>query len=114
MGGVGIPELLVIAILIGLIAFPIWLSCFLRKKYPRRIWIGMLLAFFLPALGQWYLEGALWWILGLGLTWSVFKIASGNAPLAWISTMILSALVMYYRLLKAKPLILTETNIEKR
>lgn len=113
MGGVGIPELLVITILIGSVAFPLWLSYFLRKKYPRRIWIGMLLAFFFPALGQWYLEGALWWILGLGLTFSVLKKVSGNTQLAWLLSMILSALVMYYRLLKAKPLILPETNIEK-
>ncbi|MFH2119383.1 MAG: hypothetical protein ABIJ25_03180, partial [Pseudomonadota bacterium] len=89
-----------------------WLSYFLRKKYPRRIWIGMLMAFCFPALGQLYLEGALWWILGLGFTFSVLKIASGNTQLAWLASMILSALVMYYRLLKAKPLILPETNVE--
>jgi hypothetical protein len=113
MGGVGIPELLVIALVIGSVAFPVWLSYFLRKKYPRRIWIGMLLAFLFPPLGQLYLEGALWWILGLSLMFSVFKIASGNTQFAGLSLMILSAMVMYYRLLKAKPLILPETNVEK-
>jgi hypothetical protein len=112
MGGIGVPELLVIAIFLGLIAFPLWLSYFLRKKFPRRIWIGMLLAFFFPALGQWYLEGALWWIVGLGLMFTAFKIASGNPSLAWLLSMILSALVMYYWLLRAKPLILPETNVE--
>jgi len=114
MGGIGIPELLVMAIAIGSIAIPLWLTYFLRKKYPRRIWIGMLLAFFFPALGQLYLEGALWWILGLGVTFTVFKKVTDNMQLTWLLSMILSAVVIYFRLLKAKPLILGETNNRPR
>jgi len=76
---------------------PICLSSFLKGKYPRKVWIGVLLAFIFFPFGQCYLEEATWYIVGLWLTFSLFKLLFPE--IAWLSASIISGMIMYYRLL---------------
>jgi hypothetical protein len=101
MFGIGVPELIVIFILLFLLILPIWLSLFLRKQFPGKIWLGLLLSFIFTPLGQLYLEGAILWIILLFICHVIIKVLLGNLMLAWLLTMILSSMIMYYRLLKA-------------
>ncbi len=90
---------LIVLILVFVIA-PIWLSQFLRKKYPRVTWIGIALAVALCPIGQWYLENALPWIIGLFLFHVLVNAILGNLAIAWIITSFMSGMIMYYRLSK--------------
>ena len=102
MFGIGAPELIVIIIILLLLVLPIWLSFFLRKKYPGKVWLGLLLAFLFTPSGQFYVEGAILWIIALFVCHVIFKAVVGNIALAWLLTSILSSMIMYYRLLKAE------------
>ena len=100
----GIPEILTILILIALIIFPVWLSIFLRKRYPKRIWIALILGFFFPAFGQFYVaEKVGWYVLGLGLCFVLFKVIFGSQG-AWLLVSVLSSLTLWYRVLRAQSL----------
>jgi len=101
MFGIGAPELIVILVLLLFLILPIWLSLFLRKKYPDKIWLGLLLSFLFTPLGQLYVEGAIIWIIVLFVCHVIFNSVVGNIALAWTLTSILSSMIMYYRLLKA-------------
>ncbi len=96
-------ELIIIAVMISIIALPMGLTIFLKKRYPRKVWIGVLLAFFCDPVGQWYLENSIWYILGLFVFFVAVKYFTTNNLLAWVLNMFLSALIMYYRLSKIKP-----------
>ena len=100
MFGIGAPELIVILVLLLFLILPIWLSLFLRKKYPGKIWLGLLLCFLLTPLGQLYVEGAIIWIIALFVCHVIFKAVVGNIAIAWLLTSILSSMIMYYRLLR--------------
>lgn len=100
MFGLGIPELIVILLLILLLVLNIWLPDYLRKKYPNKIWIGLILCFLFLPLGQLYVDGAAIWIIALFVSMGIFRSIFGDSTLAWLSTSILSAMIIYYRLLK--------------
>ena len=95
-------ELIIIAIMILIIALPLCITLFLRKRYPGKILIGVLLAFFFDPVGQWYLENSILYFLGLFLFFTLVKYFTMNNLVAWISNMFLSALIMYYRFSKIK------------
>lgn len=78
----------------------------LRRRYPRKVWIGILLAIIFGPLGQLYLEGAIWYFLGLAVLFPLFKVLIPE--IAWLSVSLLSGTVMYYRLLKVEPLASSE------
>jgi hypothetical protein len=53
MYGIGIPELIVIVWVLGSIIAVTWL----RKRYPNRLWIGIILCLINGCIGQFYLPG---------------------------------------------------------
>lgn len=101
MFGLGIPELIVVFILLLLVVLSFWLPRYLKKKQPGKIWIGLLLSFILPPFGQLYVDGSAIWIIALFFGHVIFKSVSGNLAIAWLLTSVLSSMIMYYRLLKS-------------
>jgi len=83
MFGIGGPELLVVFIIFFLF-FPIWLSSFLRKRWPGKMWIGLIMSFVFAPLGQLYVEGAALWIIILFVCHYIFKTIIGDAAIAWM------------------------------
>lgn len=101
MSGLGAPEIIVICGVLVAFLLPIWLILFLKRRFPGRMWLGILLAVCLAPMGQLYLDGALKWFFLLFGVYVVTKVATGSMAMMWITTSVLSGAVMYYRLLKA-------------
>jgi hypothetical protein len=53
-------ALLILAVIIGI---PIWLTFFLRKVIPVKLWLGLLLSFFFFPFGHFYLKGGVVYII---------------------------------------------------
>jgi hypothetical protein len=86
-------------VLIGvlLVAVPIGLSFYLRKNYPPRLWVGILLCVLFPLFGQFYLKDWAWYFIGIFvLSVVLYKLAVGGLVL-WICMALISATVMRYR-----------------
>lgn len=99
MFSVGPTELLVIfLILLIAVILPIWLCLFLRKKYPQKTWLGLLLSFIFPFIGQIYVKKPMIFIFILmGCALLLWKIL-GDTAISWTLVNILSMGVMYFRL----------------
>ncbi len=100
MFGMGTMESVAIVLLILLIGTAIWLTFFLKKKYPNNSWIGFILSFLLPPIGQLYLAGALPWIIVLFACYIFFQGFHITIATAWLLTAAVSGIIMCYRLLK--------------
>lgn len=99
---VGPDELLnLLIIFLVVIAIPAWVTLFVKKKMPNKLWAGLALSFFFPPLGQLYLDGAVLYVLMLFIFSIVMKGLSGGANI-WLIIAIISALVMLYRFKKLK------------
>lgn len=98
---------LIVIVLILIIIVPILLTQFLRKKYPRILWIGITLATALCPIGQWYLGNALPWVICLFLFHVLARIIIVNLAIVWIATSLLSGMIMYYRLLRTPKILQT-------
>ena len=98
MSGIGMPEIIVIFVLIIVIAFT-FIPLILRKYYPNKLWLGIILSLFLGT-GQFYLPGGLKYFLGLAFLYVILKTITQNQALAFSITDLLSAGVMYWRFLK--------------
>jgi hypothetical protein len=103
MAGFGIPEMIVIFVIIIMIAF-VFIPLILRKYYPNKLWLAILLSLFFGT-GHLYLPGGLKYFLGLGLLYVILKTITQSQAVALFATDVLSAGVMYWRFLKiqAKP-----------
>jgi thiol:disulfide interchange protein len=101
---VGIMELL--KILIGvflLIVAPIWLSFYLRRNYPPRLWVGIVLCVLFPLFGQFYLKDWAWYIIVIFVVGVVlYNLALGGLVL-WTCMALISAGLMHYRFKKMAP-----------
>jgi len=98
--GIGTQEI-VILFLFGLIVLFMALPFILRKYYPNKIWIGILLCL-VSGMGQFYLHGGLKYFIGIALLYIVLKEIVGNMLIAMLIADIFSAGVMYWRFLKIK------------
>jgi hypothetical protein len=100
MFGFGAQEIIVILMLLVIIFGPLWLTVFLRKKYPQREWLGIILAFVFAPVGQFYLDGAIWYTIGLFVIYLIIKSITEISAVSWLATCFFSSLLMYYRFSK--------------
>ena len=97
MYGIGLWEILILLIILVIIVGPILLSLFLRKKYPRKMWVGIVLSFFFAPFGQLYLEGGAVYIIALIV---IIAVALQYGTGYFFLSNIVSAIIMYYRMRK--------------
>lgn len=114
MVNVGPGGLLNIALIFFItIAIPAWVTLFVKKKMPGKLWAGLALSFFFPMIGQLYLDGAAFYIfiiLGIAL---VIKKASGGMGI-WLIISLISALTMYIRFRKLTASKMTHEGPDKK
>ena len=94
----GVPEILVIAVLVFLVASAM-LPFYLGKKYPNRLWLGIVLCLLNCGMGQFYLPGGFKYFLILAIIFVFLKQALG-ADTAWIVAGFLSVGFMWWRFTK--------------
>jgi len=95
----GIQEILVIILVIAILLFSIGLPLILRKYFPNKLWVGIILCLFLGT-GQLYLPSGIKYIIGLGIFYVILKILFKDATLALIVANLLSVGIIYWRFLK--------------
>ncbi|MBI4825017.1 MAG: hypothetical protein HY807_01155 [Nitrospirae bacterium] len=81
------------------IAIPAWVTLFVKKKMPGKLWAGLALSFFFPLIGQLYLDGAALYIFILFIIAVIIKIALSGVSV-WFIISLISALTMYVRFRK--------------
>ena len=99
----GIPEAIIILIILSLIALSFWLPIHLRKKYPNKLIIGLSLAIVFIPFGQLYIkQAAIYYVVLLSFAQVAFFVFSIPMLAVLIISIISSCLIMYYRLNKEK------------
>lgn len=101
MFGIGIPEIIVLAIIAVLTATAIGVPIYLRSHFSIKKWLGITLSIILVPWGQLYLKGASIFIVLLLIFAMLSNILIGNFLLA----ILVSPFLMWYRfnkLLKLK------------
>ena len=93
MASMGLPEVLVILLLAALVAAPF----LLKRKLPRKEWLGVLLAFVLGPWGHWYIAGGVAYVIGLWALAALLGLALQSTLLSWAIVGVVSALFMFYR-----------------
>lgn len=106
MGRIGLPEILVVLFIVGLLLAPF----VLRRKLGGRIWLGVILAFILGPWGHWYLEGGAVYVVAVWALAVVLGVFLPSAWLSWLGLCIVSTLLMSYRFKKKRA---SELGIEK-
>jgi hypothetical protein len=96
MFGLGIPELIVIIIALVILFVQFYLPIYLRRIYPLKIWLGILLSILLIPFGHLYVDGSAIYIITLIVVAVVSKAFTGGFILAVIA----SPIIMYYRISK--------------
>jgi hypothetical protein len=97
MLNLGTTELIIVLLLIAIIITPLCVTIFLRKKYPNKRRLGIFIAFIFVPIGQFYLEGAIIYIIGLFIVHAIMATTFDQPVMIWICTGILSSLLMNYR-----------------
>ncbi len=95
---IGVTEIIVILMLVLLIVF-LALPNILRKYYPNRLWVGILLCLLLGT-GQLYLPRGVKYLIGLAVLYVILKSLTGNATYALIIANLFSVGIIYWRFLK--------------
>ena len=97
----GVPELIVIVLLIVWLAIP----SILQKYYPNRMWVGMVLSFIFGT-AHLYLPRGWKYVLITGVIYvflkTLFSALSINPGLAFPITIVFQAGLMYWRFLKLR------------
>jgi len=93
-------ELLVVFIFV-LFAFLIYLPFLLKKRYPNRLWVGLVLCF-ISGTAQFYLPGGLKYFIGLFFLYFLLKKLIGVGSLALLIVGIISMGVIYWRFQNSK------------
>jgi hypothetical protein len=95
MFGIGAPELIILIFVIG----PIIAVTLLRKRYPNRLWIGIVLCLINGGIGQFYLPGGTKFFFLTFVLYMIFVkwIGYGYGPLI---VNLMSAGIIYWRYLK--------------
>ena len=73
MSGIGTQELAVIILVLGFMLLPILVVMILRKRYPNRLWIGILLCLLNGGVAQFYLPGGTGYFIGVAVLFVVLK-----------------------------------------
>lgn len=95
---IGTTEIIVILMFVLLIFFLV-LPLILRKRYPYKLWVGIVLCL-LVGTGQLYLPGGLKFVILLGILYVVLKPLFVSPILALLVTNLFSVGIMYWRFLK--------------
>lgn len=98
MYGIGMQELMILVIVALFIAFAA-LPFILRKRYPDKLWLGIVLCLLNPGMGQFYLLGGLKYFIGLAVLFMILKQVVGSGY-AWVVSDLASVGIMYWRFLK--------------
>jgi hypothetical protein len=94
---VGADELIqIFLIFFIMIAIPVWLTLFVKKKMPGKLWAGIALCIFFPFFGHLYLDGATLYLISLFVISIIIKKIMGGMS-TWLFIGIISALTMYIR-----------------
>lgn len=102
MFGFGTQEIIVIFLI--LFAFTIlYLPFLLRRRYPNKLWIGLILCF-VSGTAQFYLPGGLKYFIGLIILYVLLEQYIGNSLYALFIVDFFQLGVMYWRFLKQKRL----------
>jgi hypothetical protein len=96
--GIGIPELIVLLLVALFIAFAA-LPFILRKRYPDKLWLGIVLCLLNPGMGQFYLTGGLRYFIGLFLLFMLLKQVVGSGY-GWMISELASVGIIYWRFLR--------------
>jgi len=100
MFGIGTQEIVIILAVLFL-ALPIFLALKLKKRYPNRLWVGIVLCLLNGGLAQFYLPGGLKYFLILAVIFVILKTVMGSAN-AFLVTDVLAILFIWYRHYKIK------------
>ena len=89
----GVPEVLIIVVVL----IPIYLPFYIRKKFPERLWIGILLSLF-SGTAQFYLPTKAWmfFLLSAGV-FVLLKTVLVDTPIVWFIAILVQVLIMYKR-----------------
>ncbi len=95
MGTLGISELFLIVLIVGLLYVPFYL----RKKFPMRIWLSVILGFIYP-WGQFYIKkNSIVYVIGLVIL-AFFLNLFLSELIAVIILDLIGAIIGYYRVNK--------------
>lgn len=97
--GIGTPELIVL-VLVALSIAVAALPFILRKRYPDRLWLGIVLCILNSGMGQFYLFGGLRYFIGLFVLFIICRQFLGNGY-GWMISVLASVGIMYWRFVKA-------------
>jgi uncharacterized membrane protein len=92
---IGGQEIIVILLIFLIIIFAA-LPLILRKYYPYKLWVGMILCLFLGT-GQLYLPSGLKYLIGIGILYVLLKTLLADALLAMLIANLLSVGIIYWR-----------------
>jgi hypothetical protein len=96
--GIGMQELIILFFVAFLIAFTA-LPFILRKRYPDKLWLGLVLCLLNPGMGQFYLLRGLKYFIGLFVLFMILKQVVGSGY-AWMVSDLASVGIMYRRFLR--------------
>ena len=92
-----VPLIVFIGVIIGIYKLTFWI----KKKYPNKLWLGLLLCFLSP-FGHLYLDRAWPWLIGLVISFGVIKGIIGDGGIAYLVMDALSLFCFWFRFLKAQ------------
>lgn len=95
------------------IAIPAWVTLFVKKKMPGKLWAGLALSFFFPLIGQLYIDGAVLYIFILFVIAVIIKKAFSGLSV-WFAISLVSALTMYSRFRKLNASAITPKDPDKK
>jgi len=106
MFGIGLPELIVLILILLSIILPIWITRNIQKKFPNKKWLGITLSIIFCPWGHLYLKGASWYIISLLLSAGISKGIFNNFLLPYL----FSPILMWYRFNKLGKLAEVQTE----
>lgn len=97
MEGVGINQVIALALAVGAVVIPVWLGLRLRRTRPGVLWIGIVLTLLFGPLGHIYVAGWLpWFLILLGVCLGAQQLLPPEA--AMLVMIVSSPLVMFFRM----------------
>ena len=105
--GIGFPEFFIIIVMLAIIvAIPLTVTLLLRKYYPQKLWVALLLGFILCPFGQFYFKNAWLYFIPLLVLDIIITVKLVNYGLLVLS--LISTGIMYLRFIKIK----NQTSLE--
>ena len=97
MLNVDINSFFVFLILVLIIGIPIWITFFLRKVIPGKLWLGLLLSVLFFPFGHFYLKGGVVYIILLFAVEILLSLLVSNEIVLGLVGAGLSVVLMYTR-----------------